>query len=186
MKPIDQSFSKTFFQLAIVAVLLFSFSCSPEADMDALENIEAVNASANKEKQVERPWKIRSAGTFEFDPSSVNLCDPLLPLKIVGSGEASHIGRYAVELTWCTGGPGNQGFDAITGVITSANGDTIVFKSVLGSFTANSVDYIVTGGSGLFDGAGGEFTLFATEPTMFTNGPGEPPSGTYANAGEGY
>ena len=184
MKPIYQSFSKTFIKLAMMAIFLISFSCSQEADMDTLENLEAVNASAKKGKQVERPWKIRSAGTFELDPSAGAFCQGLLPLKIIGSGEASHIGRYTVEITWCTGGPGNQGNDFITGTLTVANGDTIDFESKEGSFTATSVEYRVTDGTGRFHDAKGEFKLFETEPTVFESF--APPSGTYANAGEGF
>ncbi len=170
--------------MAFMAVFLLSFSCSPETDINSLENLEAVNASANNGQKVERPWKIRSAGTFEFDPSAGEFCEGLLPLKILGSGEASHIGRYTVEITWCTGGPGNQGNDFITGTITAANGHTINFESKDGSFTGTSVEYKVTNGTGRFHDAKGEFKLFETEPTVFESI--DPPSGTYANAGGGY
>ncbi len=179
MKPIKQPFSRTLIGLVISAVFLFSFSCSQESDMYASENLEAIKASANNGKKVKRPWKIRSAGTFEFDPS-VSCGEGLTPLKITGGGEASHVGNYQVELEWCFGNT-----PSITGILTAANGDTILFYAE--TFNEDgSITYRVDNGTGRFNQAGGLFTLSDTEPTTFTNGPGEPPRGTYANAGEGY
>ncbi len=184
MKPIHQPFSKTIFKVALLAVLLFSFSCSNEAVEDPAEGLSAVNASANKKTNPkERPWKIASAGTYGAD---FNLpgCGPLLPLKIEGSGKASHVGNLDVVLTWCTGGIGGPDNYIIDGVITAANGDEIWFQST-GPFRAFEIDYIITGGTERFEYAEGEFTLTQTEFDE-ENGAGELPRGTYANEGVGY
>jgi len=96
MKPIDQSFSKTFFQLAIVAVLLFSFSCSPEADMDAPENLKAVNAKSKKGKKVTRAWRGKFSNVADQNQPIV-ACIPeeagvLLTTNII-SGNMTHMGK---------------------------------------------------------------------------------------------
>ncbi len=186
MKPISQPFSKTLLGIAILAVFLFSFSCSPETDMNSLENLESVDASAKKEKEneKERPWKIKTAGTFGVD-FTLPGCGPLLPLKIEGSGTASHVGNLDVVLTWCTPGIGLPGNFIIDGVITAANGDEIWFEST-GEFRPFEIDYIVTGGSGRFEEAKGAFTLTQTDFEIIAVSPEGFPSGTYANEGGGY
>ena len=161
---------------------LISYSCSQESDADTMEKLEAIDASARKgNNPKERPWKINSAGTFAPD-FSVN-CEGLLPLRIEGTGVASHTGRFDVSIIWCTGGIGAEFPNFITGTITAANGDKIFFESV--EFRPFEVDYIVTGGTGRFEGAEGEFTLTQTE-FVIESPQGAPPSGTYANEGGGF
>lgn len=185
MKTINPPFSKNLFKVAMMAVLLFSFSCSKEAVEDPVEVLSAVNASANKETNPkERPWKIASAGTFGAD-FNLPRCGPLLPLKIEGSGKASHVGNLDVILTWCTGEIGGPDNFIIDGVITAANGDEIWFQST-GPFRPFEIDYIVTGGTGRFEEAEGEFTLTQTEFEIIDVTPEGFPSGTYANEGAGY
>lgn len=182
MKPINRSFSKNIFKIALLAVFVISYSCSNEAVEDPAEMLSAVNASANnKTNPKERPLKLESAGTFEPD-FSLPGCDGLLPLKIEGSGIASHIGVLDVAITWCTGGIGTPD-NFITGTITAANGDEIFFKSV-GLFRPFEIDYEITGGSGRFTDAEGEFTL--TQTDFVNETPEGLPSGTYANEGAGY
>ena len=106
----------------------------------------------------------------------------LWPLKIEGSGTASHTGLYDVVITWCTGGLGTPA-NFITGTLFVANGDMIYFESV--EFRPFEVDYIVTGGTGRFDGAEGAFTLTQTE-FVLESPEGAPPVGTYVNEGGGY
>lgn len=186
MKSINQPFSKTIFKLALLAVFLFSFSCSKEAVGDPAEALSAVNASAKKEKEEvkERPWKIESAGTFQVIGTSDDCKDADKPLTIilVGSGNASHIGLYRVDIIWCTNVDADLASEVnfIDGTLTAANGDTISFISE--SFNGESVDYIVTGGSGRFEDASGAFNLatyeFSFDQVTF--------SGSYANEGGGY
>lgn len=183
MKPINQSFSKTIFKIALLVVFLVSYSCNKEAVEDPAEVLSAVNASAKKNTK-ERPWKIETVGTFGTD-FSLPGCGPLLPLKIEGSGKASHVGNLHVVLTWCTGGIGGPDNFIIDGVITAANGDEIWFQST-GLFRPFEIDYIVTGGTGRFKEAGGEFTLTQTEFEIVNVTPEGFPSGTYANEGVGH
>lgn len=185
MKTINHYLTKVLFGTAILAIFLFALSCSQETVIDSPENLEAVNASAKIGEKVKRPWKIRSSGTFQaIGPSAADCSDPDLPVAILleGSGNASHIGLYDVAITWCT----NPDFDLaaeenfIGGVLTAANGDLINFEST--SFNGDSVDYIVTGGSGRFEGATGAFNLATTQ---FEVDPATG-AGTYTNAGGGY
>ena len=164
----------------LTAFLLMSYSCSKESLGDSQETLNAVSAQADKGKKVKRPWKIESAGTFAPD-FSLN-CEGLLPLKIEGSGTASHTGRFDVLITWCTGGIGGP-LNFITGTITTANGDKIFFRSL--AFRPFEVDYEVVGGTGRFEEADGLFTLTQTE-FMIETPDGVPPSGTYANEGGGH
>ena len=106
----------------------------------------------------------------------------MLPLKIEGTGIVSHIGRYDVAITWCTGGPGSP-LDFLSGTITAANGDEIYFYSI--HIEPLVIDYKVDGGTGRFVDADGEFTLTQTEFNI-ESPEGAPPSGTYANEGEGF
>mgnify|MGYP001818761236 CR=1 FL=1 len=171
--------------MALSALFLISYSCSPEGDSSDFGDgpeLNAVNAKSDNAKKVKRSWKIKGSGTFAPDFASAGDCSGLLPLKIEGTGIGSHIGRYDVLITWCTGGIGGPD-NFITGTITVANGDLINFKSV--AFRPFEVDYIVTGGSGRFEEAGGEFTLIQTEFEILSP-EGAPPSGTYANEGGGY
>ena len=170
--------------MALAALFLISYSCSPETDLDTTDNLENINASAKKageEEGKKRPWKIRGSGTFAPD-FSISECGLLLPLKIEGSGIASHIGRYDVVITWCTGGPGSP-LDFLRGTITAANGDEIDFYSV--NIEPFVIDYEVDGGTGRFADAKGEFTLTQTEFVNETP-EGPFPSGAYANEGGGY
>jgi hypothetical protein len=187
MKTIKLHCLKPFFGMAIAALLLISYSCSPEGNSSEFGDgpeLNAVDAKADNGKKVKRPWKIRSAGTFAFDPSLASECGTAQPpFRIEGSGEASLVGRYAVEITWCA--PLSP-IQFINGTLTAANGDEIYFISTLFTPEEGKVEYMVTGGTGRFHGVTGEFTLFDVEPLVFENGPGEPPRGTYANAGEGY
>ena len=185
MKTINHFLSKILLGTVLGVFLLNVYSCSQESVVDSEETPTAVNAVTKygkdkEEDKVKRPWKIKSSGTFQAIGPSELCTNPDLPVTILldGSGTASHIGTYSVAITWCT----NEGFDLaapenfIDGTLTVANGDLIYFEST--SFNGPSVDYIVTGGTGRFDGATGEFNLATTQF--------DPQGGTYANEGEGY
>ena len=180
MKPIKHLLTGILTGVILAAFLLMSSSCTQESVMDTEETLNAVSARADKGKKVKRPWKIESAGTFAPDFSQD--CGGLLPLRIEGSGNASHTGRFDVLITWCTGGIGGPA-NFITGTITAANGDEIYFESL--EFRPFVVDYKVMGGTGRFKDADGLFTLTQTEFNIETPD-GVPPSGTYANEGGGH
>ena len=183
MKTTKPNFLRPFIGMAIAALLLISYSCSPEGNSSEFGDgteLNAVDAKADNGKKVKRPWKIKGSGTFA--PDFTQDCGGLLPLEIEGSGTASHIGLFEVAILWCTGGIGTPA-NFITGTLTVANGDMIYFESV--EFRPFEVDYIVTGGTGRFEKAGGEFTLTQTEFEI-ESPDGAPPSGRYANEGEGF
>jgi len=185
MKTNKPHFLRTCLGMALAVIFLFSYSCSPEGDSSAFGDdtgLNAVNAKSENAKKVKRSWKIKGSGTFAPDFPSAADCNGLLPLKIEGAGIASHIGRYDVLIRWCTGGIGGPD-NFITGTLTAANGDLINFESV--EFRPFEIDYIVTGGSGRFKEAEGEFTLTQTEFEILSP-EGAPPSGIYANEGEGH
>ena len=188
MKTNKLNFLKTFLGMALAGLFLISYSCSPETDLDVLENLESVNASAKKseeEARKKRPWKIRSSGSFEATGPSLFCDDPTKPLQILleGDGNASHLGLYEVSITWCTDGDPGGPNNFIEGTLTAANGDLVYFKSL--QFNGESVDYEVTGGDGRFEGADGQFTLFTTEFILEVGETGLP-FGTYANEGGGF
>lgn len=185
MKTLKLHLAKILLGGALMALFFISYSCTQETVLDSEEPIEAVNASVKKDTdEKRRPWKIRSAGTFQAIGPSAECSNPELPVTILleGSGNASHIGLYDVAITWCT----NPIFDLaapenfIVGTLTAANGDIIYFEST--SFNGESVDYRVTDGTGRFAGASGVFNLATTQ---FAVNP-ETGAGTYANQGEGY
>jgi hypothetical protein len=96
-----------------------------------------------------------------------------------GVGTATHIGRYEVEQTQCV--------DTTTGLITlgeatliAANGDDI-FMSYDGSLVPGltpptyDLSYVVTGGTGRFASAEGEFEIrvvFTSQTTWVSTGGG--------------
>ncbi|WP_445386493.1 hypothetical protein ACT6NV_06745 [Robiginitalea sp. IMCC44478] len=170
--------------MALAGVLLLFFSCTQENLSDELIQGEELNAVSVKNSQ-QRPWKINSSGAFQaIGPSAENCPDEDKPIGILlsGIGNASHIGLFEVSLVWCTNVDADLAspVNFIAGTITAANGDEIDFEST--SFNGPSVDYVVTGGSGRFEGASGEFNL-ATTAFFFDPSTG---AGTYSNAGEGY
>ena len=186
MKTNKTLFLRSCLGIALAALFLISYSCSPETDLDATENLESLNASTKKTKEEKkRPWKITSSGSFEATGQSSFCEDPTKPLQILleGDGNASHLGLYEVNITWCTDGDPGGPNNFIDGTLTAANGDLVYFISL--QFNGESVDYQVTGGTGRFDGAEGEFTLFTTE-FILEIGENGLPFGTYANQGGGY
>ena len=182
MKPIKQLLPRILTGFILTSFLLLSYSCTQESVLDSEETLNAVYAKADKGKRVKKSWKINSSGTFAPDFSMAAECGGLLPLKIEGSGNASHIGLFDVVILWCTGGIGGPA-NFITGTLYTANGDLIYFESV--EFRPFEIDYIVTGGTGRFDGAEGAFTLTQTEFNI-ESPDGAPPSGTYTNEGGGH
>ncbi|WP_445383652.1 hypothetical protein [Robiginitalea sp. IMCC43444] len=184
MKTSIQLTLKTVGTMVLAGVLLLFFSCTQENLSDELIQGEELNAVAVKNSK-QRPWKINSSGAFQAIGPSELLCpeaDKPIAILLSGDGNASHIGLFQVSLTWCTNPVADLGspVNFIAGTITAANGDEIDFEST--SFNGPSVDYIVTGGSGRFEGASGEFNL-ATTAFFFDPSTG---AGTYSNAGEGY
>ena len=122
----------------------------------------------------------RSWGTFEFDGGSC--CgSPFLQARIMGEGNASHIGHFTVLNTYCLNPPAfTEPIGPWLGFITAANGDEIHsqmmgfgFDSDIGPFYI----YKIIGGTGRFDDATGEIHMWGETDfstlTWYLEGEGE-------------
>ncbi len=94
-----------------------------------------------KEKPVSRPFKM-----MIYSQQVINLNDG----SFVGRGEgvASHLGLITIE------GPGNLADPISRGTITAANGDLVYWEWEISTLLVT-----ITGGTGRFEGAGGEFIM---------------------------
>lgn len=99
MKPIHQPFSKTIFKVALLAVLLFSFSCSQDS---STEDLNAVYAKGKKS----RPIKANLDFIFDYQntaPQNIVPCpgtpppppgqNPIALFQTIVSGNMSHLGN---------------------------------------------------------------------------------------------
>ena len=169
---------KTLWALCIVLILT---GCSDQADQ-----ADPLSPESEAELRiVERPFKVRGSGTFELT-NGVDSC-PGFPLQIAlnGCGNATHVGRYTVDLTWCFN-PGSETQPPslyIFGTLTAANGDEIYMETTGQGVGENGEVYETfsfIGGTGRFQDVSGSFDLYTT--TVF----GENCfCGTYSNFGEG-
>jgi hypothetical protein len=94
-----------------------------------------------KQKPVTRPFKM-----MVHSQQVINLRDG----SFVGRGEgvASHLGLITIE------GPGNLAEPISRGTITVASGDLIYWEWEISTLLVT-----ITGGTGRFEGAGGEFVM---------------------------
>ena len=99
--------------------------------------------------------------TSSVPGGSLPTCDSgLVPLASVGTGQATHLGRFAATQSQCLN-PGAFAFSSGHFTLTGANGDTI-FGTHYGQLvvtspttaTINGV-FVITGGTGRFSGATG-------------------------------
>ena len=99
MKPIHRPFSKTIFKVALLAVLLFSFSCSQDSSP---EDLNPVYAKVKKS----RPIKANLDFIFDYQntaPQNIVLCpgtpepppgqNPIALFQTIVSGNMSHLGN---------------------------------------------------------------------------------------------
>lgn len=112
---------------------------------------------------VKKKLKIkRSTGTISFIPDSPD-CDGFIKVLIEGEGIASILGKFTIELSYCSDGVNPLG--PILGTQTAANGDQL-FTALVGGGTdpvlGDYQEYIYYGGTGRFVDAAGEITLYGT------------------------
>lgn len=128
-------------------------------------------ASAGSADRPFRGW-IAGGGTVVPDAS----CPRGLRTVVWGSGEVAHLGWTTMTGTHCQPGLGE---DAVGGVQTfvAANGDTIEmtytatvepFEPVEGALMEGPGQTIITGGTGRFAGASGEFVAYMRGILHFT------------------
>jgi hypothetical protein len=162
-----------FMVLAFIAMLFMA--CTAE-EMEPLSETAALELNDNTTKAVTRPFKVKGSGSFEVVAPTE--CVNLAQIDIQGTGNATHLGKFNVVITWCTD---FQSINFLTGTQTAANGDELYFYSV--GFGADAegeyTDYVYDGGTGRFEFVTGELRLYGV--TTFTG----PTTGVYTNHGEG-
>ena len=87
---------------------------------------------------------------------------PTLSVTGEGSGNATHLGSYAVAFTAAVNLP--TGESTVTAHLTAANGDELFAEGtglgiVHGDFSTITEWFIITGGTGRFAGASGSYEL---------------------------
>lgn len=165
--------AKLFMVLAFIAMLFVA--CTAE-EMEPLSETADLELNEITAKAVTKPFKVRGSGTLEIVPPTQ--CENLAQIDINGTGNATHLGRFSVEILYCTD---FQTTTIITGTQTAANGDELYFYSVGFGVDAEGeyTDYIYDGGTGRFEFVTGELRLYGV--TTFTG----PTTGVYTNHGEG-
>ena len=173
---------KSFKTILILCSALILAGCSEPTDLASPENDADLRI-------VERPFKVRGSGTFDLVNSDGSCGDFPLQIALQGDGNATHVGRYSVDLTWCfnPGNPDEQQPPSlyIFGTLTAANGDEIQMETTGQGVGENGEVYETfsfLGGTGRFTDVSGEFNLYTT--TVFRDDC--PLCGTYTNYGDGW
>lgn len=122
-------------------------------------DMPVVNFDTKAGKAVTKILKIRASGTMTAVPN-VPECNGLFKIFVEGEGNATHLGLFTIELSYCSDGVNPTG--PIEGVQTAANGDKLYTVVVGADPQANSLDFFYYDGTGRFEGATGFITLFFT------------------------
>jgi hypothetical protein len=110
-------------------------------------------------KQV--PLKGHDKGSFTLTPDGCGA--GVFAVVVDDTGKATHVGKYAYHSNECFNGATGEFSGTFT--ITAANGDTIsgtyagAVVNVVGDLGFYEQDNVITGGTGRFAGATGEFHL---------------------------
>jgi len=155
--------------LALMFVALFvgcsqpTSPTSPAAGMSSAASLRAsdgnaINLAAHAAEEKEVPFKGSLEGTVTVTP----LTPPFASVLIEGSGQATQLGRFTVEIPHTVNQAARMGSG--TYVFTAANGDTLTAEFTgVATLTAPGVlstteTATITGGTGRFAGATGSFT----------------------------
>lgn len=148
--------------LCVFASMIFLFSCKKETvSVNENETVSAIAKKNEANKMV--PFKGTYTTTLE-----VLTGPPMLLQRITGVGHATHLGASTFvalsTLNLTTAPPFNL---SGTAIFTAANGD-IFYTSFTGTATPNPdgtrtvvMNHTITGGTGRFDDASGNFTGFS-------------------------
>lgn len=173
--------------LMLFGVFLF-LGCSTETEEELYASPAKAKISKDQpaEKAVTRPFKSKADGEW-FIVESTD-CNDLLQYAIVGTGNATHMGKILIEGKICTFPPENVYF--LTVRFTAANGDMVVWESsevfinefgLYGGGVFNCVE-----GSGRFENAEGTITVNEVlTVTSIDEATGLPLGGTFTNTGSG-
>jgi hypothetical protein len=155
---------KKIMSIAAIATIVLAFTAC-EKDSPPLVNDSSQDEPMLK-TVVSRNFKLKSTGTMGFVYSPDNECYPEYPQnQIIGSGTATHIGKYTEVGFYCVGENGIP-VSAWYGTITAANRDQIFVynadpnsTNTLDEFGNAHVEFDIIGGTGRFENATGHYGM---------------------------
>lgn len=125
------------------------------------------NFKANRGALKTKTFKIRQSGNMiMLNPAEYGCDDSIAFVVVEGQGHVTHMGLTSVNISYCTF-DGLNSNDIIYGFLTAANGDKIFSFLTFASEAPDEngiwiQEWTVYDGSGRFDGATGEITLYVT------------------------
>ncbi|MGD2070244.1 MAG: hypothetical protein PVI57_16330 [Gemmatimonadota bacterium] len=136
--------------------LALATACSEGDPLTPTGDLEAVRSGATAWGASMRPLTQSSRGTM----AAVGPCAGGVRFAAAGTGNATHVGRFEIDLEWCMDPVGG----AILGgeaAIRAANGDRIVMSLGGQATSATSLRMVaaIIGGSGRFEDASGRITV---------------------------
>jgi hypothetical protein len=180
--------TKLFLLMALSAFLFLGCSTDNQEDSFYDSSNSRLSEDNVAARQVTRPFKSKASGDWfiNLNPQEY-VCDGLLQYSIVGTGNATHMGKINILGTLCTFPP--EGIYILEVTFTGANGDSItwrsgddVFINEQGLYAGAVFDCVA--GTGHFEDASGQITVddFLV-PTEFDNTfePPLPVAGTFSN-----
>lgn len=96
MKTIKQHFTATLFGTAILAIILFAYSCSGETALDPAENLNSINVKSDNGKKSTKAWRGKFSNVADLNEPII-ACIPeeaevVLTTNII-SGNMTHLGK---------------------------------------------------------------------------------------------
>ena len=108
-------------------------------------------------------------GTLDAVVTITPINPPVVSIHIAGTGNATHLGRYTLDLNAVVNQATRTQLGTAAIVITAANGDTITADGTGGQVTVVAPGVLsivdpatITGGTGRFAGATGSFVIWRT------------------------
>ena len=153
-------------------------------------DLPVINTRSNGKKKAKKLKVFSSIGTIEFVAPNECPVGSAFKVLIQGEGNASHLGLFTIEIAYCADMYGIP-LEAILGTMHAANGDEIYTQLIAAGEGEHDgmhegypyhQDYIFYGGTGRFDDATGDLTLFGE--VIYPNPP-EDPIGSFNLFGEG-
>lgn len=139
--------------LGALLLLLTGLSCQKDLGLIQMKNHHVDSETTTSYYSLgRRPFKAKSAGTLTF----VGLCNEGVLFQVEGEGNATHLGKFGINFTFCT----SAGFP-IAGQLTAANGDILKVEIYAEENLENeNIQYvrIRAGSTGRFVEASGEWT----------------------------
>jgi len=155
--------------VVVMFVALFVGCSQPTSPTSAAANTSAAAAlgasdgnASNLAAHAAEEKEVRFKGSLEGTVTVTPLTPPFVSVLIQASGQATHLGRFTVEIPHTV----NQALRMASGtwLFTAANGDTLTAEFTgVATLTAPGVlstteTATITGGTGRFAGATGSFT----------------------------